>query len=135
MTITDEALGLLTQLPVQWSVNLKESLPWITVKSWILVPYKLWIVYFSGYHKWIELVSVIPTNTLSSFWLKFNFIMFDQGALFDFNKLILVIFLTSHMLFFLRILAVASFGVSFVLPFRFFNGVQHKFVSRLNSLN
>ena len=102
---------------------------------WILVPYQLWVVNFSSNDEWVNLVSMITTYSLSSFWLKFNFILFNQSILLNHHKLILVIFLTNNLFLFFNILYWVLHSVDLVLFLRLRYCLQHKPVPLFYSLD
>ena len=133
MSVTNETLVLLTELPLVRSVHSEKSISWFLVKTWILVPNHLRIVDLPRQNKCIDLCSMISTYSLPSFRPKFNFVLLDKSILLNHNQLILII-LFAYDFFSFRITDRTLKFFNFVLTFSLSYSFQHESISLLDSL-
>ena len=135
MSIAYETLVFLTQLPLMWRINFEESFSWFLIKMWILIPNHLRIIDLSRKHKSINLVTMISSNSLSSFRFQFNLILFYKSVLLNHYELILIILFTDNihslLTIYTRLFNLINLVRSFCLCYSF----EHKSVSFLNCFN
>ena len=135
MPIAYETLVFLTQFPLMWSIHFEESFSWLLIKMWILIPNHLRIIDLSRQNKSINLVTMISSNSLSSFRFQFNLILLYKSVLLNHYELILIILFANNIHSLCTIFTLLFKLINLVRSFCLCYSFEHKSVPFLDCFN